>query len=231
MTPTKAAFSETIAVLVEKKAVLVGTKGVFVGAKSDLNFVRTDTNFAHSLSHREKANFFVSNSKFPPNLCTFTLVLCLNIDAMTPPSYFVSIVTKIQASSPSTNLTENSIKTSILLYFAKNPNIKFVKIFRNSARGGGVLPLVLKLYNDREVVAEAAAEHRALPGAPRLDASVGLVTLKQEVVADDTHGGSCDMQMAARIKQSATDDALVEHLPVALVAVGATRMMRVATKQ
>ena len=132
MTPTKAAFSETIAVLVEKKAVLVGTKGVFVEARKDLNFVRTDTKFTHSLSLLTLTLFFVSSSNFPQFSCTIVRVLCLNIDAMTPPSNFVSLVAKIQASSPSTNFTENSIKTSILLYFAKNPNIKFVKIFRKS---------------------------------------------------------------------------------------------------
>ena len=131
MTPTKAAFSETIAVLVEKKAVLVGTKGVFVEARKDLNFVQTDTNSTHSLSLLEKAKFFVSHSKFPPNIRTLARILCLNIDAMTPPSKFASLVAKIQVSSPSKKSAQISSKTSNSLYFAKNLNIKFIKIFRN----------------------------------------------------------------------------------------------------
>ena len=131
MTPTKAAFPETNAVLIEKKGVLVGTKAVFVGAKSDLIFVRTDANSAHSLSLLEKAKFFVSHSKFPPNIRTLARILCLNIDAMTPPSKFASLVAKIQVSSPSKKSAQISSKTSNSLYFAKNLNINSVKIFHN----------------------------------------------------------------------------------------------------
>ena len=80
------------------------------------------------------------------------------------------------------------------------------------------------------MVAESPAKEWPLPGAPRLNAAIGLVALEQKLVIDDSHWGRGEVQMTLGIKQIATHYTLVEHLPVAAVAVGAARMMRVVAK-
>ena len=80
------------------------------------------------------------------------------------------------------------------------------------------------------MVAESPAEEWPLPGAPRLNATIGLVALEQKLVIDDSHWGRGEVQMTLRIKQIATHDALVEHLPVTAVAVGAARRVWVGAQ-
>ena len=89
---------------------------------------------------------------------------------------------------------------------------------------------VLKVYDYWQVVAESAMIDRPQPCAPRFLAAILLVGLKQEVMADNLHGVMCEVQMAVCIGKACADDTLVEHLPVAAVAVGAARRVWVGAQ-